>query len=148
MEYNDEQICSIDDYENIAKAYTAALKSRGFMIIQVDNEASRQLLSEIFELMVTIKNSLFMLGGFLNTSKFYSLNERQLKKLALLYDFQIPTLQNQAPRDKTKCLLYFLSNECKLINSLVKLLGQTNYENKINDIISSRLSLLSQILAI
>ncbi len=148
MEYNDEQILGLQDYENIAKAYSSALQKRGFMIVQIDNDKYKEVLKEVFDQLFIIKSTLFMLGGFLNTSKFYSLNERQIKKISLLFDIEVNAPHFSPPRDKTKCFLTFLSHECKLINLLISLSDQTNYEVQIKDMISSRLNLLSQILEI
>ena len=85
MEYNDEQVLSLQDYEKIAKAYAKGV--RNFKIISLDNEETQKLIEPIFELLYSIKASLFVLGGFLGTSKFYSLNERQIKKLAIMLDY-------------------------------------------------------------
>ncbi len=148
MNYNDEQLLNISDYEIMAKAYSSALKSRGFMIVQIDNDEYKSLLREIFEQLYNIRSLLFTLGGFLNTSKFYSLNERQIKKLALMFDFEEKPVPFKTPRDKTKCLLSFLSTECSLIKNLIELADKTNFENQIKDIIRSRLNLLSEILQV
>ncbi len=144
--YNDEQLLSVTDYENLAKAYSSALKNKGFMIVQVDSEANKILLNEIFENLYSIKTYLFNLGGFLGTGKFYSLNERQLKKLSILFDYERAEFKTNPPRDKTKCLLKFLSSECRLIKNLISLSERTSFETQIQDIISARLTLLSQIL--
>lgn len=147
MEYNDEQILNVEEYEIMAKAYASELKKRGFMLVQVDNEKISELISTIFEQIIKIKSYLFMLGGFLNTSSFYSLNERQIKKLSLLFELS-PTANNFAlPHDKTKCFLAFLSCEFELIKNLIELSDKSNYEVELKKIINSRLSLLSKILS-
>ncbi len=146
--YNDEQILSVNEYENIAKAYSNALKSKGFIIVQVDNEKNDVLIKEIFENLYFIKTLLFNLGGFMGTSKFYSLNERQIKKLAIILDFEENVEIKKSPRDKTKCLLEFLSTECLLIKNLIELADKTSYESQIKDIINSRLNLLSSLLEV
>lgn len=144
----DDKLLNVDEYERIAKAYSSALKNRGFMIVQISDEENQKLLQEVFAQLFTIKSHLFALGGFLSTSKFYSLNERQIKKLSLLFDFNEKVSVERAPRDKTKTLLSFLSTECLLIKNLILLAERSNYENQIKDIINSRLNLLSQILKI
>ncbi|MCI8555012.1 MAG: hypothetical protein HFI85_00340 [Clostridia bacterium] len=148
LSYNDDQLLNAGDYEKLAKAYSQALKSRGFMIVQIDNEESQAKIKEVFELIFAIKSYLFSLGGFLGTSKFYSLNERQLKKLAIIFDFDEQLPLKRAPRDKTKCLLNFLSTECLLIKNLIYLADKSSYEHQIKDIIGARLNLLSQILKV
>ena len=148
MKYNDEQILNIEEYELMAKAYANELKKQGFRIVRIDNDQTLQLAIEIFELMASIKSMLFSLGGFLNTSQFYSLNERQLKKVGLMFDINhTPSIKN-IHRDKTKCFLSFLSSEFSLIKKLIILSDQSNYESELQKIIDSRLSLLSNILSI
>lgn len=148
MEYNDEKILSISDYEVMAKAYAEQLKKRGFMLVQIDSPESKQLCDECIELMMEIKSQLFALGGFLNTSKIYSLNERQIKKLALLYDCTPTPIKSVYISDKTKLFLSFLSNEFALLKTLIELSSKTNFESEISKIINSRLILLSQTLSI
>jgi len=107
------------------------------------------LVGEVFENLFKIKSYLFALGGFLNTSIFYSLNERQIKKLSLIFDYDNHNINStKQHRDKTKCFLAFLSEECLLIKNLIKLAENSNYESQIKDIISSRLAKLSEILSI
>ncbi len=144
MEYNDDQILSLQDYEKIARAYANGV--RNFKIISLDNEESQKLIIPIFELLYSIKSCLFSLGGFLGTSKFYSLNERQIKKLAIMLDYNEQPDTQHAPRDKTRCLLKFLSNELVLIKNLSNFAEKSNYERQIREIIDARLTLLSQIL--
>lgn len=148
MNYNDDQLLSIEGYENLAKAYSNALKSKGFMIVQIDSEADKILLNEIFDKLYSIKSYLFSLGGFLSTGKFYSLNERQIKKLSILFDYQRHDFKINPPHDKTKCLLKFLSTECQLIKKLIELTEKTSYETQLHDIINARLNLLSDILSV
>lgn len=148
MEYNDEQVLSINDYEIMAKAYASELKKRGFMVVQVDSGETKELAENLFEKLLKIKSLLFSLGGFLNTSQFYSLNERQIKKLALLFDANLSTPHISIPRDKTKCFLLFLSTEFSVIKNLIELAEKSNYESELKKLIDARLSLLSQILSV
>lgn len=148
MQYNDDGILSVDAYEEIAKAYASALKQRGFMIVQMEDGYVDGLFREVMENLYKVKCCLFALGGFLNTSPFYSLNERQIKKLSLLFNTEMQEVNYRPPRDKTKCLLCFLSVECTLIKNLIKLAEKSNYENQVKDIISARLTKLGEILSI
>ena len=147
MEYNDEQILSIPTYEAMAKEYASMLKKRGFMLVQVGGE-DISLANEVFNLLLKAKSLLFALGGFLNTSKFYSLNERQIKKFAIMFDLNPLSEKTPLPRDKTKCFLAFLSNEFLLIKSLIELAGKSNFEGELNGLTATRLSLLSKLLEI
>ena len=148
MEYIDEPLLNVEEYEKIAKAYANALKSKGFMIVSVDMQDNYPLIKEVFNELYTIKTILFSLGGFLNTGRFYSLNDRQIKKLTAIFDFEEEPPKIKAPIDKTKGLLSFLSCECLLIKNLIQLAFQSNYEIQIKDILNSRLSLLSELLKV
>ena len=85
MNYNDEQLLSISQYEAFAKAYAQTLREKGFKIINLADGLTEEEVNDIFEKLFTIKSLLFSMGGFLNTSSFYSLNERQLKKLSIIF---------------------------------------------------------------
>lgn len=148
MQYNDEQILNINDYEQMAKAYANALKKQGFRIVQMEDSYLSGLVGDVFTNLTNVKSCLFALGGFLNTSEFYSLNERQIKKLSLLFDFEGSPNGYRPPHDKTKCLLCFLSQECLLIKNLIKLAENSNYESQIKDMIEARLNKLSEILSV
>ncbi len=148
MEYNDDQILSISEYEIMAKEYSNELKKRGFRLVQVDGNETRELIDNIFQDLFKIKSYLFMLGGFLNTGNFYSLNERQLKKLSIIFDWSGEVCQHRVVADKTKVFLAFLSTEAKLIKNLLSLAEKSNFETEIRKIIDARLNLISQILAV
>lgn len=148
MQYNDEKLLNIEDYEIMAKAYASSLKKQGFMIVQMEDSYIDGLVKEIMKNLYRIKSYLFALGGFLNTSSFYSLNERQIKKLSLLFDQDLESTNFHASRDKTKTFLSFLAEEFLLIKNLNKLAQNCNYESQINDIINARLTKLNEILSI
>lgn len=140
MRYDDEPILSIDEYEVMAKAYSASLKKKGFVIVHIDNEKNRELIYQTFDCLYKIKSCLFMLGGFLNTSKLYSMNERQMKKLAVIFDYNEPPIQYRVPTDKTLCFLEFVGLESLLIKNLIELSEQSNFELEIKEIINYRLN--------
>ena len=148
MEYIDDKILNIDDYEEMAKAYASALKQKGFRIVHVDDLEVKEELEGVFNHLFKIKSCLFALGGFLNTSSFYSLNERQIKRIAILFDYQPQNKINHPCRDKTKCLLTFLSEEFLLIKKLIKLSEISNFDKQLKEIINARLSKLHEILAL
>lgn len=143
MEYKDEQILSIEQYENLAKAYANALKKHGFVFIKVDNEKNEILISKMFDLLYQIKRCLFIMGGFLNTSQIYSLNERQLKKLEILFDHEKQVTSNNLKQDKINCFLNYLGLEFELLKTLIQLKEESNNEYELNKIINDRLSILT-----
>lgn len=143
MKYNDEQILDVDSYAVIAKAYSDAMKKKGYKIIQVDTVKNSLLLEEIFETMLKIKSCLFFLGGFLNTQRMYSLNDRQLKKLAILFDQSTPSPNRfEFKKDKTKCFLEFVGLESGLIKNLIALAEQSSLDQEIYYIIDDRLTVM------
>ena len=144
MDYKDDVILTIEQYENIAKKYNESLKKNGFKIIKVDNEKNKELINQILSLMSKIKSSLFRLGGFFNTSKIYSLNERQIKKMIILFDTSLP-IENLQFLDKKKTFSNYIILEFRLIKNLIELKEQSNFESEINRILNERLTLLSNL---
>lgn len=147
MEYNDEQILSCSSYEVMAKAYANAMKEKGFVFLRVDNEKNMALIEETFTLLSQIKSCLFFLGGFLGTGKFYSLNERQIKKLEMIFDKEIPYNKFSFKPDKTATLLEFIGREAGLIKNLIVLSSQSSFESEILKIVNDRLTLMQEIFA-
>lgn len=139
MEYNDEQILSLEDYETIAKAYAKSMKNKGFIFVQVDSNEVKALIEETFDYLAEIKSCLFIMGGFLNTSALYSLNERQIKKIRLIFDYSQPLKTFKLKYDKTLCFLRFIGLESKLIKNLLELAEKTNYESELKKLINDRL---------
>ena len=146
MIYNDEQIMSIEGYELAARAYREALKQSGLFLTSVGH-VDEALVEETFLLLSKIKAHLLGMGGFMNTSRFYSLNERQIKKLGIIFDREaIPA--HHTHRDKTKNFLQFLSCEFKLIKNMTALARQSHFEKEISVMTNDRLLLLSQLLSV
>ena len=145
MNYNDDKILSIEEYEAMAKAYSDALKEKGFMFVNIDNRKNEELIDNIFSQLAKIKTNLFYMGGFLNTSQFYSLNERQIKKMRIIFDYDQPINTLAMNRDKTINFLNFISNEAILLKQLIKISSQSNFENEIINIVNDRLNLLGEI---
>lgn len=145
MDYNDEQILSCSNYEVMAKAYAKAMKDKGFMFVQVDNEKNRALIDDTFDTLSKIKSCLFFLGGFLGTGKMYSLNERQIKKLEVIFDVNIAHNKYSFRADKTSSLLEFIGHESHLIKNLIELSSQSSFENELLKIVNDRLTLVQEI---
>ena len=121
MEYNDEQLLSPKEYEQLAKAYSLDMKKRDFAFVRLDKTDNTPLLKEIFETMNLIKSSLLALGNFLGTGALYTLNEQQIQNLELLFGVEHEPFPCHVGRDKTKCFLNYLSLESKLLQKLKKL---------------------------
>ena len=147
MEYNDEPILSLQDYELMAREYDSALHKRGFIFVQVDDEQTNAMVEVAFLVLAEIKACLFNLGGFLNTSTMYSLNERHIKKLRVIFDYDKPLATFKLRRDKTYCFLRYIGLECKLLKCLLALSERTNYERELKKIYEDRLTTLASIFA-
>ena len=147
MEYNDEPILSLQDYELMAREYASALHKRGFIFVQVDDAQTNAMAEEAFQVLAEIKACLFNLGGFLNTSTMYSLNERHIKKLRVIFDYDKPLATFKLRRDKTYCFLRYIGLECKLLKCLFALSERTNYERELKKIYEDRLTTLVSIFA-
>ncbi len=148
MKYDDEQILTLQDYEIMAKAYANALKSKGFIFVQVDDEQFKEVVEETFDYFAQAKSCLLILGGFLNTSPIYSLNERQLKKLRVIFDYEKPLKSYKFRYDKTYCFLKFLGLEVRILKNLIYLKDKSNFENELNKLIEDRLITLSNVFSV
>ena len=146
--YNDECLLPTDEYQKMAKAYADMLEKKGIRIININDEVDKNIINEIFDKLLTIKSLLFAMGGFLNTSRFYSLNERHINKLSVIFDYDLSPSNSVKWHDKTKCFLSFISTELALIKQLINIIDKTSFERDIKNIIDNRLNLLSQLLAL
>ena len=145
MEYNDEKLLSPDEYSVMAEAYSAALKKRGFVFVQVDALIDQKLIEEIFDCIGKIRSCLLFLGGFLGTGKLFQANERHTESLMLLFDIAFESPSHQIRGDKTKCFLGLLSLESKLISLLIELSKDCPFSKQIERIIKERLSISEEI---
>lgn len=139
MEYNDEPILSINEYENMAKAYNEGMKERGFIFVRVDREMNEQMVEEMFDLFFKINRCLFLMGGFLNTSSMYSLTDRQIKRMRTLFDYNQPMPNYKFKPDKTSCFLKYIALEFRLLKCLLNMKNHSNYDVQIEQIINDRL---------
>lgn len=145
MEYNDEKLLSIGEYEAMAKAYSQKLKEKGFIFVQIDAQENEALISECWELLRKIKSSLFYLGNFLGTGRMYSLNERQIKLFHTMFPDEEQVARYKIRGDKTKCFLNMLSLENQLIIKLLSLSNSSPFSSQIERMIDERLRLSSEI---
>lgn len=145
MEYNDEKLLSIGEYEAMAKAYSQKLKEKGFIFVQIDAQENEALISECWELLRKIKSSLFYLGNFLGTGRMYSLNERQIKLFHTMFPDEEQVIRYKIRGDKTKCFLNMLSLENQLIIKLLSLSNSSPFSSQIERMIDERLRLSSEI---
>ena len=145
MSYEDDKLLSIEEYEKMALAYAKANKERGGIYLKVEEVKNEALIEAIFNDIAMIKTCLFNMAGFLNTSRLYSLNERQIKKLRVIFDYEKPLKTFNMRRDKTLNFLCFVGKEASLIKNLIEISSLSSFEQQLLTIINDRLSLTSEI---
>ena len=145
MEYDDEKLLSLDDYEVMAREYSKALKKSGFVFVKVDDCACEQLVSEIFDILAKIEASLSYLGKFSNLDKLARLTREQVATLKILYPecSQHPSFNVRG--NKNLIFLNFLSLESELILKLLSLCEQSPFSSQLNPLILSRLNTTKEI---
>lgn len=145
MEYNDEKLLSLEEYEIMAKEYSKSLKSGGFVFVKVDESACDILVSEIFDLLNKISSSLRVLGNFSELNKLLALTEKQCSTLQVLY----PECSQEKPLlvrgNKNLIFLNFLSLESELILKLLSLCEQSPFSSQLNSLARERLYLTKEI---
>ena len=145
--YNDDQILSEKDYEAIAKAYQNLSNNERFQFL-ISRSLPLQDVEEILTLFGDIRTLLLNLGGFMGTAKFYSLHCRQLKKIEIIFEKDVPLSSQNKYFDKTKTFLSFLSKEFALTQKMFSICDKILFEEEIRKIINDRLILLSQTFAL
>lgn len=139
--YEDNSFPSLDSYEKMAKAYSDALKDKGFLFIPLNQENFDFLIEEIFDILFKLRSSYRFLNGFLGSDKFLDLTEQQIEVLRKEFNYE----KNRAFRlrtNNTKCLLNNISLECKLLLKLNELAQQCGKLELLSSLSEKRLLLL------
>ncbi len=126
MEYEDFAFLSPNEYEQLAKAYSNALKEKGFIFVRLDEEGVSNLVDETFDLMFKLRSTYRSLGTFMGSDKFYALNEEQIETMRKMFSYK----QNRGFRlspNKTKAFINAISLENRLVMKLF-LLAQKSEE--------------------
>lgn len=147
MEYNDELIPTPENYEKMAKAYSNALKEKGFVFIRLSNEDFCFLIDEIFDILFKLRSSYRYLKGFMGSDKFLELNEEQIEELRDIFSYS-KNRAFQIRTNKTKCFLNTVSLETRLILKLNELAQKSEYFEKLSSIASKRLLLSTELYSI
>ena len=145
MEYDDEKLLSLEEYEVMAKEYSKSLKKSGFVFIKVDENLCEELVSEIFELYQKIYASLLFLGKFSNLDKLANLTSEQMSTLKILYPECSQTPSIQVRGNKNLIFLNFLSLESDLNLKLLSLCEQSPFSSQLKPLILSRLACTKEI---
>ena len=130
MEYNDFACPTPDEYEVLAKAYTNALKQKGFIFVRLDSEGVNVLVDEVFDLLFKLRSTYSALGSFLGANNFYRLNEEQIDIMRTMFDYK----HNRSFKmnwNKTKCFVNSISLENRLIMKMLLLAQKSDEYEKL-----------------
>ena len=136
MIYEDDKILTMEEYEELAKQYYQSYNKNEFKFINTSED--EVLLDLVFNSFSLVNQSLFRLGGFLNTSKLYTLTNKQIKIFLNLYNKKLPFLSIKQC-DKTNTFLNYIGLESQLLLNLINLARIDKNEDIINRIINDRL---------
>lgn len=142
MLYEDDKILTIDEYEKLAKEYLKSFNDKEFKLISAIDD--KNLIQDVLMDFSLISRTLFCLGGFLNTSRLYSLTCKQVKTLQEMYQTSLPNA-NIPFKDKTKLFLFYIGCENSLILNLLSLSRTSQNSDKIERMIIDRLVLSKNI---
>ncbi len=142
MIYEDDKILTMEEYEELAKQYYQSYNKNEFKFINTSED--EVLLDLVFNSFSLVNQSLFRLGGFLNTSKLYTLTNKQIKIFLNLYNKKLPFLSIKQC-DKTNTFLNYIGLESQLLLNLINLARIDKNEDIINRIINDRLIAIKNI---
>ena len=142
MIYEDDKILTMEEYEELAKQYYQSYNKNEFKFINTSED--EVLLDLVFNPFSLVNQSLFRLGGFLNTSKLYTLTNKQIKIFLNLYNKKLPFLSIKQC-DKTNTFLNYIGLESQLLLNLINLARIDKNEDIINRIINDRLIAIKNI---
>ena len=142
MIYEDDKILTMEEYEELAKQYYQSYNKNEFKFINTSED--EVLLDLVFNYFSLVNQSLFRLGGFLNTSKLYTLTNKQIKIFLNLYNKKLPFLSIKQC-DKTNTFLNYIGLESQLLLNLINLARIDKNEDIINRIINDRLIAIKNI---
>lgn len=141
MEYNDNLSPTLEEYENMAKAYSSALQQKGFIFVKLADEDYSFLLDEIFEILFKLRASYRYLGTFLDSNRFLELTNTQIEDLRNIFKYS-KNRGFQVRLNKTKCFLNSISLEAKLLYKLNELAQKSEEYASISKIANDRLLLI------
>ena len=143
MEYDDELKPTPQMYAEMAKAYSATLKEQGFVFIRLSAEDYNFLVDEVFDLLFKLRSSYRFLKGFMESNRFFNLNEDQINNLRTMFKYT-KNRAFQIRTNKTKCFINSIALENRLILKLNELAQKSDFYEEISLFISQRLSLTSE----
>ena len=147
MEYNDEATPSLSHIEDMAKAYNVALKNKGFVFINLEEEGKQLLLEEVLTLLFKLRSSYRTMGNFMNSNEMLALTEHHIDKLRFLFNAEL-NRGYFVTTHKTKCFLNSIALENMLLLKLLLFSQKCEFGNEILSIIIERTKHISENLVI
>ena len=147
MQYDDEALPTLTNFEEMARAYNLSLKEKGFVFVNLEQEGKNLLVADVFDLFFRLRASYRYLGSFMSSKKLLEQTEADISQLRSIFDFG----ENKGyyiTTNVTKCFLNALSLENKLSLKLLLLSQKCEVNDIILSIIIQREKMLSQILEI
>ena len=147
MEYNDEELPTLENFAQMAKAYNFSLKQKGFVFINLEAEGKTLLINEVFDILFKLRSSYRHLGSFLDSTIMLSLTEKHIDLLRDFFDVE----ENRGffvTTNQTKCFLNTISLENTLSIKLLLLSQKCDFNEEILSMIIERAKSISQNLAI
>ena len=138
MVYDDNIFPTPEEFENMAKEYSNAVRQKGFIFVNMFFEDYSLLLDEIFDILFKLSASYRFLNGFLGSDDFLNLTEEHIDKLRQMFDYK-KNRAVQVKTNNTKCLLNTISLENLLTLKLFELAKKSEKVIEIFKIISDRL---------
>lgn len=140
MQYDDEAVSSVEQIEEMAKAYSGALKEKGFVFVGLEEEGKMLLLKEVFDILFKLRASYRYLGNFLSSMKMLSLTEKHIDELRGVFNFE-KNRGHLVATNRTKCFLNSVALENLLSVKLLLLSQKTTEGDKIVSMLIERQSL-------
>ena len=147
MEYNDEMLPTMKNFEEMARAYNFSLKQKGFVFISLEEEGKNLLVDEVFDLLFRLRASYRFLGSFLDSNIMLNITEEHLLKLREL--FMVENNKGYFIRtNQTKCFLNSIALENTLCIKLLLLAQKCEFGQEILSLIIEREKLISNNLTV
>ena len=139
--YNDELMPN--SYEEMAKAYSHALKKKGFVFIRLEDEEFNLLLGEVFVLIAKMKAILKHLKSELDANLLFSRLEESEDALKKKFDYK-KTHQFRCVEEKNLSFLSLVSIENMLVIKLMLLSIKSGELELCNSIITNITSVFAE----
>ena len=143
MQYDDFKVPSMEDYENMAKAYSLSLKNQGFVFVKLEKECENFLIDEIFDILFKIDTSIDAMSRVCDTQKIKSATTKHIKILRDMFNYD-RQVKFEISNDESLIFLNLISLENTLTMKLFTLSTKSSNFEKLLDIIFDRLKIYAE----